>query len=160
MWFPKSAALHIGHPNKFVMFDLHLPRSSYKVLFWGTELGEALKTMSLSKADPEGLKNVEWEHDVGGKNSPICYIPEQDFIQEALEMKHKQIFFKLSLPSGSEMRMMRWASGTPEYFLIHVQGTIHAIKDPERDTKFHEAIRAVKSANLEMDLVKMAYKMS
>ena len=71
---------------------------------------------------------MECEHGVGGKNSPICYIPKQDPIQEALETKHQPTSFKLTLPSGSEMRMTRWASVTPEHFLIHVRGAIHAIK--------------------------------
>ena len=114
--------------------------------------------MSLSKAVPEGLKSVECERGVGGKNSPIRYIPEQDPIQEALETKHQPTSFKLSLPSGSEMRMVRWASGTPEHFLIHVRGAIHAIKEMELDTKFQEAMKAVESASLEVDLTKMQYK--
>ena len=103
--------------------------------------------MLLFKAVPEGLKSVECEHGVGGKNSPIRYIPEQDPIQEALETKHQPTSFKLSLPSGSEMRMVRWASGTPEHFLIHVRGAIHAIKEMELDTKFQEAMKAVESAS-------------
>ena len=41
--------------------------------------------MLLSKAVPEGLKHVEYEHGVGGKNSPIHYVPKQDLIQGALE---------------------------------------------------------------------------
>ena len=53
------------------------------------------------------------------------------------------------------MRMVRWVSGTPEHFLIHVQGAIHAIKEMELDTKFQEAMKAVKSASLEVDLTKM-----
>ncbi len=56
------------------------------------------------------------------------------------------------------MRMIRWASGTPEHFLIHVQRVFHAIKDMELDSKFQEAVKAVKSANLEVDLAKMTYK--
>ncbi len=158
MSFPKSANLHVSHTSKHVTFDFCPPRSAYKALFQGTELGEALKRMSLSKAVPEGLKSVECEHCIVGKNSPICYIPEQDPIQEALETKHQPMSFKLSLPSGSEMMMVRWASGTPEHFLIHVQGAIHAIKEVELDTKFQEAIGAVKSAHLEVDLAKMTYK--
>ena len=79
-------------------FELSPPRSSYKALFQGTELGEALKRMLLSKAVPEGLKSVECERGVGGKNSPIRYIPEQDPIQEALETKHQPTSFKLSFP--------------------------------------------------------------
>ena len=105
--FSKSADLHVSCPSKRVTVDLRPPRSSYKALFQGTELGEALKRMSLSKAVPEGLKSVECEHGVGGKNSPIRYIPEQDPIQEALETKHQPTSFKLSLPSGSKMRMVR-----------------------------------------------------
>ena len=66
--------------------------------------------------------------------------------------------FKLSLPSGSEMRMVRWASGTPEHLLIYVRGAIHAIKEMELDTKFQEGMTAVKSAILEVDLTKMQYK--
>ena len=114
--------------------------------------------MLLSKAVPEGLNRVECERGVGGKNSLIRYIPEQDPIQEALETKHQPTSFKLSLPSGSEMRMVRWASGTPEHFLIHVRGAIHAIKEMELDTKFQEATKAVESASLEVDLAKMQYK--
>ncbi len=80
------------------------------VIFQGAELGEVIKRMLLSKAVPEGLKSVECEHGIGGKNSPIRYIPEKDFIQEALETKHQPMSFKLSLLSGSDMRMVRWAS--------------------------------------------------
>ncbi len=90
------------------------------MLFQGTELGEALKRMLLFKEVPEGPKNVECECGIGGKNSPICYIPEHEPIQEAHEMKKQPMSFKLILPSGSEMRMMRWAFGTPKHFLIHV----------------------------------------
>ena len=156
--FPKSANLHISHPSKHVTFDLCPPRSPYKALFQGTELGEALKRMLLSMAVPEGLKSVECKCGVRGTNSSIRYIPEQDPIQEALEMKHQPTSFKLSLPSGSEMRMVRWASGTPELFLIQVWGAIHAIKEMELDTKFQEAPKAVESAILEGDLTKMQYK--
>ena len=69
MLFLKSADLHVSRPSKCVTFDLRPPRSSYKALFQGTELGEALKRMSLSKAVPEGLKSVECERGIGGKNS-------------------------------------------------------------------------------------------
>ena len=90
------------------------------MLFQGAELGEALKRLPLSKTVLEGLKHVECERGVGDKNFTICYIPEQDPIQEALKTKHQSTPFKLSLLSGSEMGIMRWASGTPKHFLIHV----------------------------------------
>ena len=134
------------------------PKSFYKALFQGTELREALERILLSKAVPERLKHVECECGFGGKNSSIRYIPEQDPNQEALETKHQLTSFKLSLPSGSEMRMVKWAFGTPEHFLIHVQGMIHTIKERELDTKFKEATTAVESAILVVDLTKMTYE--
>ena len=80
-----------------------------------------------------------------GKNSPIPYIPKQDPIQEALETKHQPMSFELTLPSGSEMRMTRWASGTSEPFLIHVRGAIHAIKEMVLITKLKDAMDAVET---------------
>ena len=103
------------------------------MLFQGTELQE---TLLLSLAVQEGLKHVECESGVGGKKSPIHYISEQDPIQEAHETKQQLISFNLSLPSGSEMRMMRWVSGTPEHFLM--QRAIHALKEMELGTMFQE----------------------
>ncbi len=112
MLLSKSFELPVSHLSKHVTFNLHPPRSSYKVLFQGTELGDALKRISLTKAVPEGFERRECEHGIGGKISLLCYILEQDPIQEALEMKHQPTSFKLSLPSGSEIRMVRWASMT------------------------------------------------
>ncbi len=39
-----------------------------------------------------------------------------------------------------------------------MQRAIHAIKEMELDIKFQEAVKAVESANLEVDLAKMTYK--
>eukprot|EP00804_Cyclotella_cryptica_P012194 CCRYP_009873-RA/>CCRYP_009873-RA protein AED:0.47 eAED:0.47 QI:0/-1/0/1/-1/1/1/0/89 len=55
--------------------------------------------MSSVKAIPEGLKWVECERGVGGKNSPIRYIPEQDPVQDALSKDKKTTYFKLTLPN-------------------------------------------------------------
>ena len=56
------------------------------------------------------------------------------------------------------MRKMRWASGTPEHFLIHVKRMIHAVKEMELYTKFNEAMAAVETAHLELDIVKAMLK--
>ena len=48
--------------------------------------------------------------------------------------------------------------GIRDPFLIHVLEAIHAIKEMELDTKFQEALMAVESATLEVDLAKMTYK--
>ena len=78
--------------------------------------------MSSAKSNPEGLKVVECERGVGGKNAPIRYIPEQDPVQDALEKTKKTTYFKLTLPNtGNELKVAIWASGTPEQFLLHVR---------------------------------------
>jgi hypothetical protein len=83
--------------------------------------------MSFAKSVPEGLKLLECERGIGGKNSPECeqgvggknshirYIPEKDPVQEVLE-KNKMInYFKLMLPHmDSKRKVAIWASGTPQ----------------------------------------------
>ena len=84
------------------------------MLFVGTQLGEILQTMSFAKSVHEGLESSECEHGIGGKNSPICYIPKKGPIQEALKKNKKTNYFKLMLPNtGSELKVALWASGTP-----------------------------------------------
>ena len=58
------------------------------------------------KAFPEGLKWIERERGVGGKNSPIHYIPEQDPLQDTLVKDKKTTYFKLRLPNtGSKLKV-------------------------------------------------------
>ncbi len=54
--------------------------------------------MASARAFPEGLKWIECKQGVGGKKSPICYIPEQDPVQDALKSK-KTTYVKLTLPN-------------------------------------------------------------
>ena len=131
----------------------------YKVRFQETEFGETGKKLLLPKAVTEGLKITECECGIGGKNSPICYIPEQDPIQDMLEAKHLPTYFKLTLPKmGSVMRVDRWASGAPEHDLIHVQGVIHTIRQMGLKDKLMEANEAVDTANLDMGVTKATWK--
>jgi hypothetical protein len=66
-------------------FFLQPPKSLFKKLFLGMKLGEELKAMSFVKAVPKGIKLIECKCSTGGKNSPPCYIPQQDPMQDALE---------------------------------------------------------------------------
>ena len=75
-----------------------------------------------------------------------------------LETTHQPTPLKLTLPSGSEMTKIRWASRTPEHFLTHVRGAIHVIKEMELDVKLKEATEALKMANLDLDIAKATLK--
>ena len=101
-------------------------------------MGEMLKKMSFAKIMLEGLQYIECEHGIGVKNSPICYIPEQDPIQEALETK--TTYFKLTLLNTSiEMMVARWAPKTLKQFFMHVRVVVHICEQMELETKFKES---------------------
>ena len=112
--------------------------------------------MSSVKAFSGGLKWIECERGVGGKNSPTHYIPEQDPVQDALEKVKKTTYIKLTLPNtGNELKVAVWASRTPEWFLLHICSTIHTSKQMGLDTDFTEAEKAVINAELHAELAKM-----
>ena len=107
---------------------------------------------------PKGLKLSECERGVGGKNSPIRYIPEKDPVQEALERTKKTNYFKLTLPhTGSELKVALWASGTPEQFILHVRAAIHACKQMEHDATCQDAEEAVETALMDLEMKKEEY---
>ena len=114
--------------------------------------------MSSVKSNPEGLKVVECERGVGGKNAPIRYIPEQDPVQDALEKAKKTTYFKLTLPNtGSELKVAIWASGTPEQFLLHVRTAMHVCKQLGLETKEADAMMALEAAYCKLDAAKAEY---
>eukprot|EP00804_Cyclotella_cryptica_P007310 CCRYP_002540-RA/>CCRYP_002540-RA protein AED:0.40 eAED:0.74 QI:0/0/0/1/1/1/3/0/281 len=114
--------------------------------------------MSSVKAFPEGLKWIECERGIGGKNSPVRYIPEQDPVQDALEKTKKTTYFKLTLPNtGNELKVAVWTSGTPKQFLLHVHSAIHACKQMGLDTDFAAAEKAVETTKIEAELAKQEY---
>ena len=83
--------------------------------------------MSSAKSNPKGLKVVECERSVGGKNAPIRNIPEQNPVQDVLEKTKNTTYFKLTLPNtGNELKVAIWASGTPAQFLLHVHAHMQA----------------------------------
>ena len=114
--------------------------------------------MSSMKAFPKGLKWIECECGIGGKNSPVCYIPEQDPMQDALEKNKKTTYFKLTLPNTrNELKVAVWVSGTPEQFLRHIRSEIHTCKQMGLDTSFAEVERAVETAKLDAEIAKGEY---
>ncbi len=83
-------------------------------LCFRSNLGEALQRMSAAKLIPEGLKTVECERSMGGKNSPTCYISEQDPVHDALEKSKMTTYFKLTPPNmGNKLKVAIWVSWTP-----------------------------------------------
>jgi hypothetical protein len=106
----------------------------------------------------KGLKLSECEWGIGGKNSPIRYIPKKDPVQEALEKTKKTNYFKLTLlNTGSKLKVALWASRTPEQFILQVCSAIHACKQTEHDIKYLNTKEEVTTANLDLDIKKEEY---
>jgi hypothetical protein len=106
----------------------------------------------------KGRKFLECKRGIGGKNSPIHYIPEKDPLQEALKKNKKTNYFKSTLSHlGSELKVVHWASGTPEQFILHVRSAIHACRQMEHDVKFLNAEEAVATANIDLEIKKDKY---
>jgi hypothetical protein len=114
--------------------------------------------MSFAKSVPEGLNLLECKRGIGGKNSPICYIPKKDPVQAALKKTKTTNYFKLTLPNtGSKLKVALWASGTPEQFILHVRSANHTCKQIKHDVKFLKAKEAVAMAILDLDIKKEEY---
>ena len=60
------------------------PKSFFKSLILGTNIGRALQVMSASKAVPDGLKNQECEKGNRKKRPPIPNVPMVDEVQDAV----------------------------------------------------------------------------
>ncbi len=75
--------------------------------------------MSLTKAAPDGFKDLEWEKMALHKRPTIPYVPEKDSVQETVS-SYKDNHLKTLIKEGMELRAPIWHSGTHEAFLIHV----------------------------------------
>lgn len=71
--------------------------------------------MFFTKSVLEGLKYLECDCGIGGKNYPIHYIPQKDPIKDTFEKKVMTTYFKMTLPKSRNKQMVvASASGTPE----------------------------------------------
>ena len=103
--------------------------------------------MSFVKAVPEGLKWMECKCGIRRKNAPVCYVPQQDPVQDVLEKSKKTTYFKQTLPNtGNKLKVSIWVSRTPEQFLMHVHTGIHMCKQVGLEANFSHAKKAVTTA--------------
>ncbi len=94
--------------------------------------------MSSEKIAPMGLKHQECEHGRSGEKAPIRYMPEQDPVQEALELKPESM--KCTFTNGSETRVTVWSGhGTNEQFLLHVNKVASVAKNMGLYSAFDDA---------------------
>ena len=64
-------------PWQWFVFVSPAFKSSFKILFLGPSLRETLQAISFTKVVPDGLKWIECEHGIGGKNSLWTIFPSR-----------------------------------------------------------------------------------
>ena len=116
-----NAMLSISE-TKYLKFIHSPPRSSFKKLFIGNNLGEALqKGMSDTKALPKGLRDEEVER--GKIRRPLIpYIPTEDPIHESTEGKSWSKKFKVTLPDGTIVYHKVYNTGENKSFCYPHEG--------------------------------------
>jgi hypothetical protein len=104
------------------------PLSSFKKLIVSTpRLLHGLHTMSLVKAAPEGLKDLECKRITLRECPPIPYVPKKDSVEEMVSSL-KAESLKTQISKRKEVQVSFWHSGTREAFLMHVGSALNAIK--------------------------------
>ncbi len=82
---------------------------------------------------------MECKIDMGRKNSPMHYIPEQDPVQDALEKNDNAL--QADAPQHqNKLKVVLWVSGTLEQFLLHVRTDMDRCKQIDLDTKAANAM--------------------
>jgi hypothetical protein len=121
--------------------------------------------MSLATLVPDGLKPQECKRLCLCKPPPVPYVPEKDEIQEEVS-KMKNLQLKMSIDKDTTLNFPVWYSnGTNEAMLMHVTGTLDAIKKrcyfklyDKAQAAYMEQKEAVKLAKATLSLLDRASK--
>ena len=140
------ASRYTSSSMPYQKFVVSPPKSFFKSLFLGTNLGRDLQRMSASKAVPKGLKNQKCKKGNHKKQPPIPYVPVVDEVQEAVN-KGKEYSYKIKLPNKTEFSVPIWDTGTQEAFLIHVQQAKSACKRKGLFKDYEDALEAESKAD-------------
>jgi hypothetical protein len=111
------------------MIHSNPPLSSFKKLIMSApRLLPCLHTMSLAKADPDGLMDRECERIALYKCPLVPYVPEKDTIQETVSALNNGRSLKTTIGEGADLRFSIWHTGIRKALLMHVGSTLDVIK--------------------------------
>ncbi len=104
----KNTTNELRTRTNFQQFLNEAPRSPFKKLICSTPLLlQGLRTMSIAKSVPDGLKPQECKRTKLRESPPIPYIPEKDEVQEEVaRLRNLQI--KTSLEKDTTLNFTVW----------------------------------------------------
>ncbi len=111
-------------------FSSKPPCSTYKKLIISTpRLVQALHTMLITKAVPEGIKERECGRSALQEHPPAPYVPEKDPVQESVSPLKMKQSLKSTIGADAELCLPIWHWGTCEAFLMHMSSALDKIKE-------------------------------
>jgi hypothetical protein len=115
--------------TRFQHFLSNPPLSSFKKLIVSTpRLVQGLRTMSLAKAVPKGIKDRECKRFSLRECPPVPYVPEKDPVQETVSLLKSDQSLKTTIGADAEIRLPIWHCRTCKAFLMHVSSALDAIE--------------------------------
>ncbi len=129
--------------TRFQRFLSNPPCSSFKKLIISTpRLVQALRTISIAKAVPKGIKDRESKRFALQEPPPVPYVPEKDPVQETVSLLKSDQSLKTTVGVDAELCLPIWHCGTREAFLMHVSSALEAIKKRGTFKAYKEAHEA------------------
>jgi hypothetical protein len=129
--------------TRFQGFLSNPPLSSFKELLILTpQLVQALRTMSIAKAVPGGIKDRECKRFALQEHPPVPYVQEKDSVQETVSLLKSDQSLKTTIGADAELCLPIWHCGTCEAFLMHVSSALNAIKKRGTFKAYNEAHKA------------------
>jgi hypothetical protein len=119
------------------------PHSSYKErIILTSQLVQALRTMSIVKAVPKGIKERGCKRFALQECPPVIYVPEKDPVQETVSLLKSGQSLKTTIGADAELCLPNWHCGTREAFLLHVSLALNTIKKQGTFKAYKEAHEA------------------
>ncbi len=109
----KRVSLNHFSRTRFQCFLSNPPLSSFKKLIVLTpRLVQGLRTMSLAKAVPKGIKDRECKRFTLQERPPVPYVPEKDPVQETVSLLKSDKSLKTTIGVDAELCPPIWHCGT------------------------------------------------
>jgi hypothetical protein len=129
--------------TRFQRFLSNPPCTSFKKLIILTlRLIQSLRTMSVVKAVPGGIKDKECIRFALRERPPVPYVLEKDPVQETVPALKSNQSLKTTIGEDLELRISIWHTGMSKAFSMHVSTALDAIKKQGTFKVNKEAVKA------------------
>ncbi len=118
-FFKNKASMLLSKPSTFFFQETH---------FLTPRLVHALRTMSIAKAVPKGIKDHECKRFALQEPPPVPYVPEKNSVQEMVFLLKSDQSLETTIRADAELCLPIWHCGMRKAFLMHVSSALDAIK--------------------------------